>query len=307
MTRIRADRVMETSATAGLGDIFLSGAVRGYRRFASVCSIGDTVDYTVISVDESGVPTGVWESGRGIYSVINTLTRTAVQASSNNGSFVNFVPDTKYVMLSENAASLGTTASGGTPYDAAPTLPSLANFTQENWVGTTSGIDGIHALRLKETANNAQRLRCLMNVTPPVAPYDMYSRLTHGVLAQPSVSGGIVLRNAASTKYVTFGFGQNGHLYVAHWNGPTDAYSGSLSLDAAVSNQYPAWFRVGNDGTNINFHTSPNGYDWQLVYTETLASFVGDVGAIGYFCINGAAWPMEMFIWSHSFIAPAPS
>lgn len=100
MAHIVKDSVLETSTTTGAGDFTLSGAVTGYRTFASVCSINDTFPYYIEAVDGSGIPTGSWETGIGTYSGTNTLTRTLVLDSSNSGSAVSFASGTKRVAIS---------------------------------------------------------------------------------------------------------------------------------------------------------------------------------------------------------------
>lgn len=135
MSRIYADRVMETSSTAGTGPVTLAAAVTGFRRFNAVCAIGDTVDYAIFGADTSGAPTGEWETGHGTYTAADTLTRTTVQASSNADALVNFAAGTKQVLLTENAASIEVLASGGPaaaqfkgPFGEAPAILKTDTF-----------------------------------------------------------------------------------------------------------------------------------------------------------------------------------
>lgn len=106
MSRIYADRVMETTTSTGTGDIALSAAVPGFQRFSAVMVVGDTCEYSIFETDAAGTPTGAWETGLGTYSATNTLTRSVVQGSSNAGAAVNFASGFKWVMLSENAQTL---------------------------------------------------------------------------------------------------------------------------------------------------------------------------------------------------------
>jgi hypothetical protein len=106
MPRIIADRVMETSTSVGTGAFVLDAAVPGYRRFGAVCAVDDTLDYAIVAVDNDGVPTGEWETGRGTYSAANTLTRSTLYASSS-GAAIAFAAGPKMVLHSENAASVG--------------------------------------------------------------------------------------------------------------------------------------------------------------------------------------------------------
>jgi hypothetical protein len=90
MGLIIADRVRETSTTSGTGQLTLAGAVTGFRTFASVCSIGDEVQYVITEG-------ALWEVGVGIYS--GQLVRSTVLASSNAGSLVSFTGASKDVVL----------------------------------------------------------------------------------------------------------------------------------------------------------------------------------------------------------------
>lgn len=97
MALIKADRVKETSTSTGTGNFTLAGAATGFRRFSSVCTVGN-YDYFFYVIDsDSG---NEWEVGYGYYSATNTLTRTQVHASSNSGSLVNFSAGTKNVYIS---------------------------------------------------------------------------------------------------------------------------------------------------------------------------------------------------------------
>lgn len=96
------DRVQETSTSTGTGDFTLSGAVTGFKTFASRYSTGDTLYYAIQEVS-GGVPTGAWEIGLGTYSAANTLTRTTVMASSNADAAVNFAAGDKQVFVTLTA------------------------------------------------------------------------------------------------------------------------------------------------------------------------------------------------------------
>lgn len=104
MAHVLADRVMETSSTAGTGAFTLGGAYTGYRAFSSVLSTSDTCRYAIAAVDANGNDSGDWEVGLGTYSGVNTLTRTTVEASSNAGAAVSFAAGNKRVMLGASAA-----------------------------------------------------------------------------------------------------------------------------------------------------------------------------------------------------------
>ncbi len=89
-----ADRVKETSTTAGTGTLTLAGAMYGFQSFAAIGNANTT--YYAIYDNSSGD----WEVGIGTYtSSGTTLSRTTVLASSNAGTLVSFGSGTKEVFV----------------------------------------------------------------------------------------------------------------------------------------------------------------------------------------------------------------
>ena len=120
MALVLADRVRETTTTAGTGTITLAGAVTGFQSF-SVVGNGNTTYYTI-----AGQGTSEWEVGVGTYTLSGTtLARTTVLASSNSGSLVNFSAGTKDVFVTYPAGRSVTGATGLTENDTTIT----ANYT----------------------------------------------------------------------------------------------------------------------------------------------------------------------------------
>jgi hypothetical protein len=93
MPLVVADRVKETSTTAGTGTLTLAGASAGFQSFA-VIGNGNTTYYSI--VDNTA---GTWEVGIGTYtSSGTTLARTTVLAnSSGNTSPISFAANSKDV------------------------------------------------------------------------------------------------------------------------------------------------------------------------------------------------------------------
>ena len=99
MAFIRADRVLETTTTTGIGTLTLGTSVGGYRPFAAVMAVDDTCIYTI----EDGI---AWEVGIGTFGAGNTLARTVVIASSNTNARINLSAGAKRVFLTEGAQQL---------------------------------------------------------------------------------------------------------------------------------------------------------------------------------------------------------
>ena len=97
MALVLADRIKETTTTAGTSDFLMAGSVVGFRTFASVMSNGDTTYYAAIAANGSS-----WEVGIGTYaSSTNTLTRTTILSSSNSNNIVAFTTGVKYVFITQ--------------------------------------------------------------------------------------------------------------------------------------------------------------------------------------------------------------
>jgi len=89
-----ADRVKETSTTAGTGTLTLAGAMYGFQSFAAIGNANTT--YYAIYDNSSGD----WEVGIGTYTASGTtLSRDTILSSSNAGAAVVFSSATKEVFV----------------------------------------------------------------------------------------------------------------------------------------------------------------------------------------------------------------
>jgi hypothetical protein len=96
MALVLADRVKETTTTAGTGTVTLAGAATGFQSFA-VIGDGNTTFYTIAS--QTG---NEWEVGVGTYATSGTtLARTTVlsNSSATQPSALNFSAGTKDVFV----------------------------------------------------------------------------------------------------------------------------------------------------------------------------------------------------------------
>jgi hypothetical protein len=122
MALVLADRVRETTTTAGTGTVTLAGAVVGFQTFAAIGN-GNVTYYTI-----AGQGTSEWEVGIGTYtSSGTTLSRDTILSSSNSGLAVNFSAGTKDVFVvypSERAVYYN--AANEAPFDPAGTAVAMA-------------------------------------------------------------------------------------------------------------------------------------------------------------------------------------
>jgi hypothetical protein len=123
MALVLADRVRETTTTAGTGSITLGGAVVGFQTFAAVGD-GNVTYYTI-----AGQGTSEWEVGIGTYTSSGTLlSRDTVLSSSAGGTtkvtFSAGIKDVFVVYPSERAVYYD--AANVAPFDPAGTAVALA-------------------------------------------------------------------------------------------------------------------------------------------------------------------------------------
>ena len=162
MALILADRVKETSTTAGNGTFTLGGAATGYQSFAVVGN-GNTTYYCI-----AGQGTAEWEVGIGTYtSSGTTLTRTTVLSNSSatqptalvfsagtKDVFVTY-PSEKSVNLdaSGNATALGTpVAFTGTNITGTATAFTASNVTTNANLTGEATSSGSNAVTLTNSA-----------------------------------------------------------------------------------------------------------------------------------------------------------
>jgi len=110
MALVVADRVLETSSTAGTGTLSLLGAVSGYKSFSNGIGNGNSTYYCIYDLI-----TYAWEVGIGTYTASgSTLSRTTVLSNSlNTTALINFAGNTMNVFCtlpSEYAVTFDNTA-----------------------------------------------------------------------------------------------------------------------------------------------------------------------------------------------------
>ena len=133
MSIILADRVKETTTSAGTGDILLDGASPGFQSFAIVGN-GNTTYYCI-----SGRGTGQWEVGIGTYtSSGTTLARTTVlsNSSATQPTALAFSAGTKDIFITyPSEKSVNLDASGN-----ATALGTPVAFAGTNITGTAASL-----------------------------------------------------------------------------------------------------------------------------------------------------------------------
>jgi hypothetical protein len=144
MPLVVADRVKETSTTAGTGTLTLAGASAGFQSFA-VIGDGNTTYYTIVDSVAN-----TWEVGIGTYTASGTtLARnTVLSNSSGTTTQINFAGNSKDVFVTYPASKSVYEDEGQAVYAGAGTAAIYLN-AQNVTVNTTvaSGYNGMSAGR----------------------------------------------------------------------------------------------------------------------------------------------------------------
>ena len=138
MALVLADRVKETTTTAGTGTVTLLGASTGFQSFA-VIGDGNTTFYTI-----AGQTGNEWEVGIGTYALSGTtLARTTVLSNSagTQPTALTFSAGTKDVFVTYPAGkSINLDASGNSTALGVPVSATLTNATG---LPISSGVSGL--------------------------------------------------------------------------------------------------------------------------------------------------------------------
>ena len=270
-----ADRVRETTTTAGTGTVTLLGAVTNFDRFSANLSDCDTTYYAI--VDNTN---GDFEVGLGTYSS-NTLARTTPISSSNSNSAVNFGVGTKDVFITTPASKMAfLNASGSLISSGGTSLMEVANDTSPqlggnldvngNDIVTTSNADlelapnGTGKVVVKGNTNQgAIKLNCEANSHGQTIIAAPHSESASNTLTLPSTGGDARIVSTSSTATLTnktFGdnvsFGDNNITNV-----------GDIAIDS-----------ISPDGTDINVAVSDNSATAFTIKQSTNNYLVIDTG-----------------------------
>lgn len=187
------------------------------------------------------------------------------------------------------AGVISAVGGGGRNTEATWTTPAVANFPTSVNITRSSLSNGTNGLLVDFPGANANNELWLKSA--PATPYDVCMR--YAMFIDNSVTQaqfGLVLRNSVSGKIVILGeiafSGSN--ILAQNWTNAT-TFSATIINTAFWPSGPSKWLRISNDGTNLNFYCSPDGWNWQLVATvQTLASFIASVDQVGFYAFAGA-------------------
>lgn len=293
-----ADRVKETSTTAGTGPLSLAGALTSFRAFSAVMSVGDTCWYGMHAVDTNGNPTGEWEVGIGTYSGANTLTRTRILSSSNAGAAVDFAVGTKHVWI-DNPAAIVAEARWFNP----PT-PTLFSTTYEHGAspGTVTHDPSI-GYALDKPNHSGGDSAAFRGKNVPAGAYAATAKIKIGQRGATFDRFGIAVSDGTKFYAIYYDNGDlssDGSIIVAKI---TNTTTWGSSPAGKTINWMPAeiFFRIRDDATNLYFDYSFDGLVWNQLHSEARTAYLAatKIGVLrqGYNETGGSGGVLTCVYW----------
>lgn len=183
-------------------------------------------------------------------------------------------------------------AGGGGGNERGRVVPLVAGFTLQN-AGTASITNKTFGMEVNGP-NVASQIRFVRkNGAPPATPYTIYLR---GAPVKPVQTNGyfnsIILRNNTSGRILISGNYQNSNFLVQQWSSYAAFNANVLAPAFSPFLDSTPWQKLENDGVNLRWYLSPDGDDWWLIASTTLAAYInaagGTVDEIGFgIMVNG--------------------
>jgi hypothetical protein len=307
MALVLADRVRETTTTAGTGTITLLGAVPSCQSFAAVGN-GNTTYYTIVAY--SGTE---WEVGIGTYTASGTtLSRDTVLSSSNSGSLVNFSAGTKDVFVDypagravyEDAAGNvdGYPITGGTINNTTigATTPSTGVFTTLTATGQTSlggaaGSEGLRVLNTASAVNYLQTTGAIVGSSPNLSVQGSDTNIDL-LLSSKGTSGTVVFRTNGTTRQAQISHTASAVNYVQVTGGATggspvvSAQGSDANVGLAINSKGAGTLLFQTNGTTRASINSGATFSAGIL-ASGVPAFVAaaTAGQVNYLQANGSA------------------
>ncbi len=267
MALVFADRVQETTTTAGTGTITLAGAVAGFQSFSAIGN-GNTTYYTIVSGNN-------WETGVGTYtSSGTTLSRDTVFESSSAGSKITlsgtstvFVTAPSDRTVLRDASNILTLPAGTT------TVPPLDFTAGTNLTTATAG-----AMEYDGTVGYFTPIGTQRGVVPGMQFYRLNSTVAGANTTSAQNILGVGCTLSASTVYCFEMF-----FTIAKTAGTTShtlayGFGGTATRNNAIVNV----IRVGINGTFPYVPVTVQNYGAQANNTTAITTVTGAITSANF-------------------------
>lgn len=166
--------------------------------------------------------------------------------------------------------------------DGSGNLLTDSDFTWVNQAGssTTDLDNGNIQLDLAKTSGN--NARSLVR-SAPSTPYEITMSLAPCLYGDNVSHVGAVFRESSTSKIYLFGINGDRQLRIQKWTNNTTFSSSAFGWTTWWIPVNP-WLRIADDGTDLIFSYSPNGYQFQDIYSEGRTTFMaGGPNQVGWY------------------------
>lgn len=118
--------------------------------------------------------------------------------------------------------------------------------------------------------------------TAPATPYTITAHLKLNVMfVTQFLQAGLLFRESSTGRFVTMHL-QTNAIFVSKWTSGTVENADYYNSDALVGT--PEWFQISDDGTNLKYRVSRDGYHWITIFTKSRTDWMaGGPDSVGIF------------------------
>lgn len=285
---------MTVSGTPGTGTITLGGTVSGFQDFASAGVVdAEEISYSISDGSD-------WEVGRGIYTASGTtLSRGPIYSSNSNAAIS--ASSSAIVFIAALAEDIN-------PFQppAKKPIDSQFSWTNQGGASVTVNPNGGIFLKAPATASTTMRIRRL---AAPSTPYTLTAAFLPMLVGKDYHEGGLLFRESGTSKISTLDFlsSNSGAPYpfqyhCAHWTNESSFGADSANAPMVFAGAVH-WFRISDDGTNLKYSVSHDGFNFlQLLSEARNAFFTTAPDQVGFWCLtNNTTWDAGITLASWSF------
>lgn len=248
----------------------------------------------------TAIPAAMTIESNGTVESINTL-------NFSTGTTLTVTGSVGVVTASGGGGGGGGGSGGGGPslYATGLRTPIASDFSWINQGGATAANATFGPMTLIAPQDSSTEVR-FYGESVPGSPWTGTSQVTMGMASSSYHYAGVAVTDG--TKFSIFVFLDNGsvpYLSIQRWN--TYSSYGSTPFSIPIQILSPSiFFRINDDGTNVNYQYSIDGStnSWVTVYSEARTDYL-TATEYGYAlnAENGSNGPAVMDVWQHEVIS----
>lgn len=144
-------------------------------------------------------------------------------------------------------------------------------------------------LKMVAPGSGGDNIRMAVKTVPISTPYSVTTLISTSITAGVYHYAGIAIYDAGSGKHLAYGPVTYPSGYIATYLNSYNAFGPGGTIVGNGGGNNPSWLKFLNNGTTINFYTSPDGLTWTLFYSQNTTAFLPAITHWGIFSDNVTA------------------